>query len=116
MKARMLIACAIAAVPFTGAWATMPSGPQGTGWYGAPNAAVPVPQQQPFAHNPNIYGQTPPTYGQAPQAYGQPQDWRNTPQARAPERDGMNYPWYRESRIPVLQGHSADTNPPAPAP
>jgi hypothetical protein len=46
MKAKTLIACAITAttLPFASAFAqnASPSGPQGTGWYGAPNAATPI--------------------------------------------------------------------------
>jgi hypothetical protein len=48
MKAKTLVACALtaAALPFAPALAqnAEPSGPQGTGWYGARNAAVPAPQ------------------------------------------------------------------------
>jgi len=52
MKAKTLIACAItaSAMPLASAFAqnayptqnAYPSGPQGTGWYGAPNAATPM--------------------------------------------------------------------------
>jgi hypothetical protein len=48
MKAKTLVACALtaAALPLAPALAqnAEPSGPQGTGWYGARNAAVPTPQ------------------------------------------------------------------------
>jgi hypothetical protein len=48
MKAKTLVACVLtaSALPLATALANgpQPSGPQGTGWYGAPNAAVPVPQ------------------------------------------------------------------------
>ena len=52
MKAKTFIACAFAAsaLPLAPAWATMPSGPQGTGSYGAPNGAVPLPQTVPPGH------------------------------------------------------------------
>jgi hypothetical protein len=48
MKAKTLVACVLtaSALPLAPALAqnAQPGGPQGTGWYGAPNAAVPVPQ------------------------------------------------------------------------
>ena len=48
MKAKTLVACVLtaSALPLATALANgpQPSGPQGTGWYGAPNAAAPVPQ------------------------------------------------------------------------
>ena len=109
MKAKTLIACAAAAValPLSQAWATMPTGPQGTGWYGAANGALPVPQEpQPYAE------QSDPRLGSDARA-----GWRHD--QRAEMREPMRYPWYGEQqsrRIPVLQGHSADTNPPVPAP
>ena len=113
MKAKTLIACAAAAValPLSQAWATMPTGPQGTGWYGAANGALPVPQEpQPYANQPYA-NQTDPRLRNEARA-----DWRNSQRAEAREQQ-MQYPWYRqESRTPVLQGHSADTNPPVPAP
>lgn len=106
MKAKTLIVCAATAValPLSSAWATMPTGPQGTGWYGAPNAAVPAPQEQQPYVNPADN-----------RLHGDAREWRNA--QRAEVREPLTYPWYgQQSRIPVLQGHSADTNPPAPAP
>jgi hypothetical protein len=52
MKAKTFVACAFAAsaLPFSSGWATMPTGPQGTGAYGAANAAVPLPQTVPPGH------------------------------------------------------------------
>ena len=48
MKAKTVVACVLtaSALPLATALAQgpEPSGPQGTGGYGAPNAAVPVPQ------------------------------------------------------------------------
>jgi hypothetical protein len=48
MKAKTFVACVLtaSALPLAPALALgpQPSGPQGTGSYGAPNAAVPVPQ------------------------------------------------------------------------
>jgi hypothetical protein len=48
MKAKTLVACALTVSAFAAAPALAqnaePAGPQGTGWYGAPNAALPVPQ------------------------------------------------------------------------
>jgi hypothetical protein len=52
MKAKTLIACAItaSALPFAAlAQNAEPSGPQGTGWYGAPNAARATPQENQIA-------------------------------------------------------------------
>jgi hypothetical protein len=52
MKAKTLIACAVTAsvLPFAAlAQNAEPSGPQGTGWYGAPNAARPTPQENQIA-------------------------------------------------------------------
>lgn len=48
MKVKTFVVFAFAAsAASTGAWATQPSGPQGTGVYGAPNAAVPLAQSLP---------------------------------------------------------------------
>jgi len=48
MKAKTFVVCALAAaaLPLAPALAqnAEPSGPQGTGWYGATNAAAPAPQ------------------------------------------------------------------------
>jgi hypothetical protein len=49
MKAKTFVACVLTAsalplAPALAQNATQPGGPQGTGWYGAPNAAVPVPE------------------------------------------------------------------------
>jgi hypothetical protein len=52
MKAKTLIACAVTAsvLPFAAlAQNAEPSGPQGTGWYGAPSAARPTPQENQIA-------------------------------------------------------------------
>lgn len=97
MKARTIFACAAvaAALPFSAAWATMPTGPQGTGWYGSPNGALPGPQQQ-------------------LDPYGRAYDGRS---ATAGETRGETRGGFMSSftRGP-LQGFSADTNPPAPPP
>jgi len=49
MKVKTFVVCAFAVTASSvgPAWATMPTGPQGTGAYGAPNAAVPLPQTVP---------------------------------------------------------------------
>ena len=105
MKAKMLIACAIvSAAPFTSAFAqnAQPSGPQGTGAYGLPNMATPVPQN---ASGPYIPGTaqidpraaTPGTATSGYVPYAARDDRRETGRGR----------W-------VYQGFSADTNPPAP--
>jgi hypothetical protein len=50
MKVKTFVACVLtaSAMPLAPALALgpQPSDPQGTGWYGAPNAAVPVPQPE----------------------------------------------------------------------
>ena len=116
MKAKTFAACvfAAAAVPVASAWAGMPSGPQGTGSYGAPNGAVPLPQS------------VPPGYiDVGPQAAAVPDNSvtrdqladqtaiDREPAARtnaAARTDGR-----RPSNHWVLQGPSWATNPPAPA-
>jgi hypothetical protein len=107
MKAKTFVACAltVVAVPFAPAVAqnAQPSGPQGTGWYGAPNAAVPVPQP------------VSPAYMYAPQVAAAPapiQDRSQWEQHRMDERSDMRRPAHRNW---VYQGNSFDTNPPAPA-
>jgi len=110
MKAKTLVACALAAstLPLASAWATMPSGPQGTGSYGAPNGAVPLPQS------------VPPGYIDAgPRVAPVPDNSVNrdrladqTAIDREPARSGTG----RRSNRWVLQGPSWATNPPAPAP
>ena len=105
MKAKTLVACALAAsalpavsvLPFASAWATMPSGPQGTGSYGARSGAVPVPQ---------VVAPADPYVTPAPQT-ARPADPYST--ARVPQ----------DARRPVrgrgsYDGPSWETNPPAP--
>ena len=105
MKVKTLIACAVTAtaLPFASAFAqnnAEPSGPQGTGWYGAPNAAYPAPQDN--------------------GAYGYDASRNAVPQSE--RRDVRMMPWRtdRTNERPartqrwVYQGFSADTNPPAP--
>ncbi|HEY7238537.1 MAG TPA: hypothetical protein VH600_05165 [Burkholderiales bacterium] len=109
MKAKTLLATAFAAcaIPAASAWAQMPSGPQGTGTYGAPNGAVPLAQT------------VPPGYiDVGPQAAPVPDNSVNRdrladqtaidrePAARTNTRRPSNH-W-------VLQGPSWATNPPAP--
>jgi hypothetical protein len=114
MKAKTLVACALAAstLPLASAWATMPSGPQGTGSYGAPNGAVPLAQSVPPGY---IYTQ--PQTAQPQTAVPDTSVNRDTladqtaldrEPARSSARRGSNH-W-------VLQGPSWATNPPAPAP
>jgi hypothetical protein len=109
MKAKTLVACALAAstLPLASAWAAMPSGPQGTGSYGAPNGAVPLAQS------------VPPGY-----VYTQPQtavpDTSVNRDALADQTAIDREPARTDARRPsnrwVLQGPSWATNPPAPAP
>ena len=94
MKAKTLIACAIAAaaLPFAAlAQNAEPSGPQGTGWYGAPNAARPTPQENQIAERENPIAE---------------RNARIERRADARER-------FRDRRG-AYDGFSADTNPPAP--
>ena len=109
MKAKSFIACAVAAaaMPLAPASATMPSGPQGTGSYGAPNGAVPLAQT------------VPPGY-----VYTQPQTMvpdtsvnRDTlADQTAIDREPARTDARRASNRWVLQGPSWASNPPAPAP
>ena len=90
MKAKTLIACAVTAsvLPFAALAQNnaQPTGPQGTGWYGAPNAARPTPQENQMAE----------------------------PNAGRIERRADTRERYRDRR--AYDGFSADTNPPTPAP
>ena len=104
MKVKTLIACAITAtaLPFASAFAqnnAEPSGPQGTGWYGAPNAAYPAPQDN-GAYG---YDASRNTVPQSERSDARMMPWRN----RTDERPARTQRW-------VYQGFSADTNPPAP--
>jgi hypothetical protein len=112
MKARMIIACAATAAtfPLTAAWATMPTGPQGTGAYGSPNGAVPVPQEQnnPYGPGSAAYEGRSATAGES-----RTMDSRNDRRAETrEERRGFLGGLTRGA----LQGFSADTNPPVPPP
>ena len=94
MKVKTLIACAITAtaLPFASAFAqnAAPSGPQGTGWYGAPNAAYDASRNAvPRSDRGDARMMMP---------------WRTD---RTDERQSRTQRW-------VYQGFSADTNPPAP--
>ena len=105
MKAKTLIACAFAASAAS-AWATMPSGPQGTGSYGAPNGAVPLPQTVPPG---SIYV--------GPQAAPVPDDSVHRDllaDQTAIDRDPPRADPRRRARNWVHQGPSWATNPPAP--
>ena len=108
MKAKTFAACvfAVAAVPLAPAWAGMPSGPQGTGVYGAPNGAVPLPQT------------TPPGYIDAgPQVAPIPDDSVHRDllaDQTALDREPARADPRRPSSRWVLQGPSWATNPPAP--
>lgn len=111
MKAKTLIACAVtaSALPFAAAFAqnnAAPSGPQGTGWYGAPNAAVPVPQGEASAQwrGDNPY-RADSQYQYQDRAQQRADMYNRDRDARVRQRDWM-----------VYNGFSADTNPPVPAP
>lgn len=102
MKVKTLFACAVtaAALPLAavGQNNAAPSGPQGTGWYGAPYAAQPVPQMnQPWDSSAL----------ERNDAYAaERRDWRaERPADMRDQRDRRSYKY---------QGFSADTNPPAP--
>ena len=93
MKVKTLIACAItaSALPFAAlAQNAEPSGPQGTGWYGAPNAARPTAQENQIAER----------------------DTRLAERNARIERRSDTRERYRDRR--AYDGFSADTNPPAP--
>lgn len=106
MKAKIVVATAFAACAAS-AWAGMPSGPQGTGSYGAPNAAVPLPQT------------IPPGYiDVGPQAAPIPDDSVHRDllaDQTALDREPARTDARRPSNRWVLQGPSWATNPPAPA-
>ena len=90
MKAKTFVACVLtaSALPLAAiAQNADPSGPQGTGWYGAPSGAVAVPQTVPQTAQP---------------ADGYRRDMRGTDTRRPAGRN-----W-------VYQGPSWETNPPAP--
>jgi hypothetical protein len=115
MKAKTLIACAVtaAALPFAAVHAqnAEPSGPQGTGWYGAPNAAVPIPQDQASAQ---WQGNNPYRTQNPYRVDGQYQYRGPTGEASSGDTErGMRQ---RDRMGLVYRGFSADTNPPAPAP
>jgi hypothetical protein len=86
----------------------MPSGPQGTGSYGAANGAVPLPQTVPPGY---VYV--------GPQAAPVPDNSVNRDllaDQTAIDRDPPRTDARRPARRWVLQGPSWATNPPAPAP
>lgn len=114
MKAKTLIACAIvSAASITPALAqnAQPGGPQGTGWYGAPNMAVPVPRD---ATGPYIPGTAELVPYAEPQAYDSASAGATVVQPNPAY--GRNDPRQPMPRRWVYQGFSADTNPPVPAP
>ena len=103
MKVKTIIACALtaSALPLAAlAQNAEPSGPQGTGWYGAPNAATPV--AQPVQSTPSYSADQTYSSGATVQPTDQPR-WRAD--MRSNERA------YRRG---AYHGFSADTNPPAP--
>ena len=89
MKAKTLVACVLTAAATTPALAqnAEPSGPQGTGWYGARSGAVPAPQ---------VVAPADPYVTPAPQT-ARPADPYNTVRGRG-----------------SYDGPSWETNPPAP--
>ena len=113
MKVKTFIVSAFAATASAAgaAWATMPTGPQGTGTYGAPNAAVPLPQSVPPAY---VY---PSPQDQAAVAVPDTAAARDILADRtALDRDPpLTEADRRSARRWVHQGPSWATNPPAPA-
>ena len=111
MKAKTFIACAFAAsaLPLAPAWATMPSGPQGTGSYGAPNGAVPLPQTVPPVY---VYPGPQPTGTPVPDDSVHRDALADQ---TAIDRDPPRADAGRAPRGWVHQGPSWATNPPAPA-
>jgi hypothetical protein len=112
MKAKSFVAYALTAcaVPLAPALAhnADPSGPQGTGWYGAPNAAVPIPQ----IVSPH-YEQAPYTQPHA-RTLPAPQAGTNADALIDDERMRERSDMRRRGGRWVYQGPSFDTNPPAP--
>ena len=119
MKVKTFIAFAFsasAAASAGAAWATMPTGPQGTGAYGAPNAAVPLPQSVPpgYVHPARTMNSTAAESTEAPLP--------DTTAVRdvLADRSALDRdPPRADARTPrrwVHQGPSWATNPPAPAP
>ena len=103
MKVNTLFVCAATAVTLPLAAVAQnnaePSGPQGTGWYGAPYAAQPVPQSNQSWDSSAL---------ERNDAYAaERRDWRAERRAdmREQRQDRRSYRYY---------GFSADTNPPAP--
>jgi len=110
MKAKTFVACVLtaSALPLAPALAqnAEPSGPQGTGWYGAPNGAVPVPQAVPPTVAPSDAYLTP-----IPQDnVGQGATVEQRAYGRDMQRDEMRRPRARGK----YDGPSWSTNPPAP--
>lgn len=113
MKAKTFVACAFAAsaLPLSSGWAVMPTGPQGTGAYGAPNAAVPLPQSVPPGYvYPGTYAQQ--TVSPAPDSTASrdalaDQTALDRDPPRAADASRIRRSW-------VHQGPSWATNPPAP--
>jgi hypothetical protein len=110
MKAKTFIAFAFAAsaLPLAPAWATMPSGPQGTGSYGAPNGAVPLPQTVPPGY---VYPGPQPT---GTQVLDNSVNRDALADQTAIDRDPPRADARRPARNWVHQGPSWATNPPAP--
>jgi hypothetical protein len=111
MKAKTFVACAFAvsAVTLAPAWATMPTGPQGTGAYGAPNGALPLPQTVPPGY---VYP--------GPQAAGTPVPDDSAQRDALADQTAIDRdPPRADARRPVRRwvhhGPSWATNPPAPA-
>jgi hypothetical protein len=107
MKAKTFVACVLtaSALPLAPALAQLgpqPSGPQGTGAYGARNAAVPVPES------------AAPAYTNATPVPADSASRGTTSDRRADDvrRDAGRSP----ARRGMYDGPSWETNPPAPAP
>jgi len=109
MKVKTFVACAFAAgLPFATASATEPTGPQGTGAYGAVNGAVPLPQTVPPGY---VYP--------GPAAAGAPVPDDSVHRDALADRTAIDRdPPRTDARRPVRrwvhQGPSWATNPPAP--
>ena len=106
MKVKTLVACVLTAAATTPALAqnAEPSGPQGTGSYGARSGAVPAPQV--VAPAPQVVAPADPYVTPAPQTArpANPYSTARVPQdARQPVRGRGSY-----------DGPSWETNPPAP--
>lgn len=117
MKVKTFVASlfSVAAASGGSAWAVMPTGPQGTGAYGAPNAAVPLPQTVPpgYVYPADNMNST------AAESTAAPVPDTSATRDLLADRTALDRDPPRTDRRParrwVHQGPSWATNPPAPS-